>query len=101
MEIPNKNNFQPHDAEEGKLETDRFFGAALAEYYLTIEAKDYSYKGEGYVLVSENEISFYDDKMTPIYKTQKEKVVFAQIKGMSLDDISIVFNDEAYVNAER
>lgn len=87
--------------EEAKNEIDKFFGSILSEYYLNISADACDFKGEGYAIVGEDEISFFDDKMSPVYKTLKSKATSAIIKGMEYGDITIVFDDNATINAER
>ena len=100
-ELHFKMNLTPKDADNAQVNLNTFFGDALGEYYLTFNTPDCDYKGEGYVLVTEKEISFYDEKMAPVCVIKREELIYAVPQGFHSDDISMLFRNNGFVNAER
>lgn len=93
--------FTPKDNSEALKDIHTFFGTSLREYYMTIESKEFKYQGEGYAIIGQNNISFFDEKMAGIYSVQLHTAHEAKINGMQQDDITMKFDDGISINAER
>ena len=78
-----------------------FFGTSLTEYYLSVKANDFNYNGEGYAILGGNNLSFFNDKMEPIYSIPTDTLLSANATGKDMDDITMMFPNDISVNVER
>ncbi|MEJ7609848.1 MAG: hypothetical protein WKF88_01575 [Ferruginibacter sp.] len=98
METALPSTSQPNNANET---ISSFFGTSLGQYYLTIKSGDLDFNGEGYVSIKGSDLSFFNDKMESIYSIPVNTVISANTQGQNQDDITMTFEKEVYINAER
>lgn len=96
-----KRDSNPKPPDKAQIALSEFFSDALSGYDVTIDSPDLKYKDNGYAVLIDDAITFFDKDQQPLLTMQREDLIYAVIKEFDGYNITMLFQNNIFVTAAK